>query len=73
MSVIVLLGCNQYAIGEGRRTSASTAYLRPALSRPNLDILVNTQVTKVLQTGTREDVPVFKGVQFAQSAAGERL
>ncbi|KAN0141960.1 hypothetical protein V8E53_000422 [Lactarius tabidus] len=64
------IGCNQFAVGEGRRTSAATAYLRPALSRHNLDVLVNTQVTKVLHTGTREGVPVFKGVEFAQSATG---
>lgn len=64
------IGWNQFAIGQGRRTSAATAYLRPALSRPNLDVLINTQVTKVLQTGTRHGVPVFQGVQFAQSAAG---
>ncbi|KAH9056445.1 alcohol oxidase [Lactarius vividus] len=63
------IGWNQFAIGEGRRTSAATAYLRPALSRPNLDVLANTQVTKVLQTDTRNGVPVFRGVQFAQSAA----
>ncbi|KAH8983348.1 aryl alcohol oxidase [Lactarius akahatsu] len=37
--------------------------------RPNLDVLINTQVTKVLQTGTRHGVPVLQGVQFAQSAA----
>ncbi|KAH9170729.1 alcohol oxidase [Lactarius sanguifluus] len=64
------IGLNQFAIGEGRRTSAATAYLRPALSRPNLDVLINTQVTKVLQTGARDGVPVLQGVQFAQSAAG---
>ncbi|KAH9044875.1 aryl-alcohol-oxidase from pleurotus Eryingii [Lactarius hengduanensis] len=57
-------------LGIGRRTSAATAYLRPALSRPNLDALINTQVRKVLQTGTRNGIPVLQGVQFAQSAAG---
>lgn len=64
------IGLNQFAIGEGRRTSAATTYLRPALSRPNLDVLINTQVRKVLQTGTRNGVPVLQGVQFAHSAAG---
>ncbi|KAH9003686.1 GMC oxidoreductase-domain-containing protein [Lactarius hatsudake] len=61
------IGLNQFAIGEGRRTSAATAYLRPALSRPNLDVLISTQVTKVLQTDTRNGVPVFQGVQFGQN------
>ncbi|KAH9003688.1 aryl-alcohol-oxidase from pleurotus Eryingii [Lactarius hatsudake] len=57
------IGLNQFAVGGGRRTSAATAYLRPALSRPNLDVLISTQ-------DTRNGVPVFQGVQFAQSAAG---
>ncbi|KAI0270601.1 aryl-alcohol-oxidase from pleurotus Eryingii [Gloeopeniophorella convolvens] len=59
---------NQFAVGGGVRTSASTAYLRPALSRPNLDVLINTQVTKVIRTGTNHGLPVFLGVQFAQNA-----
>ena len=73
ISVIILPGWNQFAIGGGRRTSAATAYLRPVLSRPNLDVLINTQVTKVLQTSTKKGVPVFRGVQFARSATGKYL
>ncbi|KAH9031887.1 aryl-alcohol-oxidase from pleurotus Eryingii [Lactarius pseudohatsudake] len=64
------IGLNQFTIGEGRQTSAATAYLRPALSRPNLDVLLNTKVRKVLQTGTRNGIPVLQGVQLVQSAAG---
>ena len=33
---------------DGERMSASRAYLRPALPRPNLDVAANTQVTRVL-------------------------
>lgn len=32
---------------------------------------MNTQVTHVLQTGTQSGLPVFRGVQFAQSASGK--
>ncbi|KAH9063572.1 aryl-alcohol-oxidase from pleurotus Eryingii, partial [Lactarius vividus] len=64
------IGWSQLSIGGGRRSSASVSYLTPALSRPNLDILVNTLVTKVVQTGTRGGLPIFRGVQFAQSASG---
>ncbi|KAI9435471.1 aryl-alcohol-oxidase from pleurotus Eryingii [Lactarius indigo] len=39
-------------------------------NRSNLDVLTNTQVTKVVQTGTRGGLPIFRGVQFAQSAYG---
>ncbi|KAF8262528.1 aryl-alcohol-oxidase from pleurotus Eryingii [Lactarius quietus] len=66
------IGWTQYSIGGGKRSSASVAYLTPALSRPNLDILTNTLVTKVVQTGVHlgSGHPIFRGVQFAQSASG---
>ncbi|KAI9451426.1 aryl-alcohol-oxidase from pleurotus Eryingii [Lactarius psammicola] len=64
------IGWTQFSIGGGQRSSASTSYLTPVLSRSNLDILINTQVTKVVQTGTRGGLPIFRGVQFAQSASG---
>ena len=37
----------------GRRSSAATAYLRPAQKRPNLHIEVNTLATKILFDGKR--------------------
>ena len=43
----------QMSIRNGRRCSGSTAYLRPALKRPNLTIKVNTQVARILFDGTR--------------------
>lgn len=64
------IGWAQFSIGGGQRSSASGSYLTPALSRSNLDILINTQVTKVVQTGTQSGLPIFRGVLFAQSASG---
>ncbi|KAF8259334.1 alcohol oxidase [Lactarius quietus] len=66
------IGWTQFSIGGGKRSSASVSYLTPALSRPNLDILTNTLVTKVVQTGVQpgNELPIFRGVQFAQSASG---
>ncbi|KAI9435477.1 aryl-alcohol-oxidase from pleurotus Eryingii [Lactarius indigo] len=64
------IGWTQFSIGNGQRSSASVSYLKPVLYRSNLDILVNTLVTKVVQTGTLDDLPNFRGVQFAQSASG---
>jgi choline dehydrogenase len=37
----------------GRRWSAADAYLRPALRRPNLTVITNAQVTRVLFDGPR--------------------
>ncbi|KAI0687617.1 aryl-alcohol oxidase-like protein [Cytidiella melzeri] len=61
----------QYTIANGERQSAALGYLDPILSRSNLDILVNTQVTKLIQTGTSGSLPVFRGVQFSQSASSQ--
>jgi choline dehydrogenase-like flavoprotein len=67
-----LPGWAQLSIGGGKRSSASVSYLTPALSRSNLDILVNTLVTRVVQTGTqpKSGRPIFRGVLFAQSDSG---
>ncbi|KAH9017376.1 aryl-alcohol-oxidase from pleurotus Eryingii [Lactarius pseudohatsudake] len=64
------IGWTQCSIGGGQRSSASVSYLTPVLSRSNLDILINTQVTKVVQTGTQGGLPIFRAVEIAQSASG---
>lgn len=38
----------QMTIGKGRRSSSATAYLRPALGRPNLKVMTDTLVTRLL-------------------------
>lgn len=40
-------------IHQGRRWSAATAYLLPALTRPNLTVRTNTLVSRVLLEGNR--------------------
>ena len=49
------------------RSSSATAYVHPALFRPNLDVLINTTVTKLLRTDSNGYIPTFRGVQFTQS------
>ncbi|KAI0675774.1 aryl-alcohol-oxidase from pleurotus Eryingii [Trametes maxima] len=61
----------QCSIGGGSRHDAATSYIEPILSRHNLDVLVGTQVTKLIRTGHDGDHPVVRGVQFAQSRSGE--
>ncbi len=55
----------QMTIRNGWRCSASTAYLRPALGRGNLDVLVNTLATRIVFNGRRA-----VGVEYL--ANGER-
>jgi len=52
------------SIHEGRRVSAASAYLRPAMRRGNLEVKTNTLVTRVLFDGTRA-----RGVEFATGDA----
>jgi 4-pyridoxate dehydrogenase len=54
-------GRGQYTIRGGYRSSAATAYLRPAKSRPNLDVVTGALATRVLMHGTRAT-----GVEYAQ-------
>jgi 4-pyridoxate dehydrogenase len=43
----------QMTIGQGRRSSSATAYLRPALRRPNLRVEVNALARRILIEGGR--------------------
>ena len=54
-------GRGQYTIRGGYRSSAATAYLRPARSRRNLDVVTGALATRVLMQGTRAT-----GVEYAQ-------
>lgn len=41
-------GAVDLTVGRGRRSSASSAYLRPALKRPNLTVLTNAQTRRII-------------------------
>ncbi|MGC2526006.1 MAG: choline dehydrogenase [Stellaceae bacterium] len=58
-------GRSQMTIRDGRRCSAAVAYLRPAMARPNLEILVQALATRILFEGGRA-----VGVEYVK--AGER-
>ncbi|KIK65201.1 hypothetical protein GYMLUDRAFT_220474 [Collybiopsis luxurians FD-317 M1] len=62
------MGFVQNTIANGSRDSSARAYIHPALAiRPNLDVLINTQVVKLFQTGLEGGIPIVKGVQFTSS------
>jgi 4-pyridoxate dehydrogenase len=52
-------GRGQYSIRNGRRSSAATAYLKPALKRANLTLETGAQASRVMLRGTRA-----AGVEF---------
>ncbi|KLO15613.1 aryl-alcohol oxidase-like protein [Schizopora paradoxa] len=67
------VGWTQSSIGNSKRSSSATGYLASQfLSRPNLDVILETQVTKIFKSGTSNGLPVFGGVEFAQSSSGPR-
>jgi choline dehydrogenase-like flavoprotein len=43
----------QCTIGEGKRWSSATGYLRPALARKNLTLEINALATRIIMQGTR--------------------
>lgn len=56
----------QFSIKDGRRASAATAYLRPALNRPNLTVVTHALATRIILEGDRAT-----GVEY--SAGGEMI
>src|SRR5215469_1567249 len=46
-------GLWQVTVKDGRRVTSATAYLRPALARPNLTLLLRAQATRVVFAGPR--------------------
>src|SRR5580658_135699 len=53
-------GRGQYTIRDGRRSSAATAFLKPAKARPNLTVETAALVTKVILRGT-----TATGIEYA--------
>lgn len=59
------IGWVQSSIGGGVRSSSATTYLAGAITRPNLDVLINAHVAKVLPIGFQNGKPSFRLVQFS--------
>ncbi len=51
-------------MSKGVRASSSTSYLAAANSRPNLTVLINALVTKLLPTGTSGGLRSFRNVEL---------
>ncbi|KAJ7693418.1 hypothetical protein B0H17DRAFT_1132569 [Mycena rosella] len=68
--IICWPGWAQATIRKGLRSSSATSYLAPQfIGRSNLHVLLNAQVTHVLQTSTE----AFRTVEFAQDLNGPRF
>ncbi|EKM52971.1 uncharacterized protein PHACADRAFT_99375 [Phanerochaete carnosa HHB-10118-sp] len=61
----------QSSIGEGERSDAASAYLYSAAIRPNVDILTNTYVTKLVPAPGSQPSD-FRTVELAQTRDGPK-
>jgi 4-pyridoxate dehydrogenase len=67
-------GRSQYTIRNGRRSSAATAFLRPAMRRPNLTVRTRILVTRVILRGTTAiGVEYVKGAQVHRVEAAREV
>jgi choline dehydrogenase len=65
-------GLWQVTVRDGRRVTSANAYLRPALARPNLTLLLRTQATRIVFTGTRASGIEYLRDGVRQSAQAHR-
>jgi 4-pyridoxate dehydrogenase len=62
----------QMTIGSGKRSSAATAYLRPALERPNLRVEVHALARRILMEGRRATGIEYERGGVTHTARAER-
>jgi choline dehydrogenase len=71
------IGCGQYwqTIRDGRRWSAADAYLRPAVSRPNLTVAIRSYATRLLfdRAGVVSGVETIQGGAFRHHHAAREV
>ncbi|EEB95985.1 hypothetical protein MPER_04956 [Moniliophthora perniciosa FA553] len=68
-----LIGWGQYSTGGGIRNSAATSYLRPAIPRSNLDVLIHTKAIKLHPSHfSDKGTPRIRTVEIASGANGEQ-
>ena len=61
-------GRSQMTIWKGRRSSAAVAFLRPAMKRPNVTVIMNAMTTRVILAGKRA-----VGVEYVKGGVVERV
>ncbi len=67
-------GRSQYSIRNGRRASAASAYLRPALSRPNLTVMTKAHTTRVvISKGRATGIEVVTGGEHRSLTAAREV
>lgn len=63
----------QSTIYEGARSSSASAFIAPALQRPNLEVVVNTLATKLIPTKRTNGTPDIRTVELLNSKTSKPL
>ncbi|EEB91515.1 hypothetical protein MPER_10111, partial [Moniliophthora perniciosa FA553] len=67
-------GWSQHTAGGGIHNSAATAYLQPAIPRPNLDVLIHTRATKLYPShSSGKGAPHIRTVEITSGVNGTRV
>ncbi|KAG6910322.1 hypothetical protein DXG01_011390 [Tephrocybe rancida] len=66
------VGWLQSTIGKGQRSSSATSYLAPNILRQNLDVVLGTQVTRILQTTVSGKQPALRTIEVATNPKSAR-
>lgn len=67
------IGRFQATIHQGKRCSAASAYLRPAMSRKNLTVLTNTFVEKVIFSGNKATALTLRKAQPVKGGVSNNI
>ncbi|TFK73870.1 alcohol oxidase [Pluteus cervinus] len=67
------VGWAMATVSGGVRSSSATSYFRPFSNRPNLDLLLNMRVTRVLPGNSDSSTLQLQVVEIAQSRDGPRI
>src|SRR5215470_16985002 len=65
-------GTYQLTQWQGQRNSAAAAFLRPAMSRPNLTVLTNVQASEILFEGKRAALVSFQDLSGSRKERAQR-
>ncbi|KAF8590339.1 GMC oxidoreductase [Ramaria rubella] len=68
------VGWLQATIKDGKRSSSATSYLGPEfVNRPNLHVLLNAQVTRLIPSNHSDENLAFNTVEFAQDVSSPKV
>ena len=69
----VAAGLPQNTVVNGARCNSAAAFIHPNIDRPNLHVLMQNTVTRLVSTGHSRNAYAFNQVEFAPDAQGKSI